>query len=301
MPTRLAKCSRLPETERVAEVRIQARSTSTTRSARIGPVSRGARCSANPRVRPSAQRAWPGSGGSPPIRTRRDTSSRDLCETAAIDTPRTDTFASACDRSSRRDSTEAIRSRASPGMALHSNRPTAPGKASVASRTATSSSVASASRSGVSGASVLIAALVSRASPVSCPLVTSTPKKRVATSGIWCASSMISASTSGRRSPNPRSLSAMSAKRRWWLTTTTSASVARRRASTTWHPSYIGHFEPRQLSAVEVMARRTGSCSARSVTSARSPLSVRSAHPDKRVTRAANCRETRRPAASTWS
>ena len=93
----------------------------------------------------------------------------------------------------------------------------------------------------------------------------------------------------------------MSANRRWWLTTTTSAAAARRRASTTWHSSNIGHFDPRQLSAVEVMARCAGSLSARSVTSARSPLKVVAAQPERRATRAATWRDAGRPVVSTCS
>ena len=264
-------------------------------------MSSGARCAANPRVRDSAQRAQPGSGGSPPIRPSRATRSSARAATASIDGPRSDTASSASANAPSRSSTDSIRSRAAGAIAPHSTRVATPANALAASRTAVSRSAASRSRSGVSGASVFIAAAASRASPASWPLVTSTPKNRVATSGIWCASSMIRVSASGSSSANPCSLSAMSANRRWWLTTTTSARAARRRASTTWHSPNIGHFDPRQLSAVEVTARRTGSLSERSPTSARSPLTVRAAHPDRRATRAATWRATSRPEVSTCS
>ena len=264
-------------------------------------MSSGARCAANPRGRASAQRAQPGSGGSPPIRPSRPARSRARAATASIDGPRTDTVSSASANVASRTPTDSIRSRASGAIAPHSTRCTPSAKACAASRTALSRPAASGSRSGVSGASAFIAATVSRASSESWPLVTSTPKNRVAMSGTWCASSTIRVSADGSSSANPRSLRVMSANSRWWLATTTSASTARRRASTTWHPSNIGHFDPRQLSAVEVTARRTGSFSARSVTSARSPFTVRAAQPDRRATRAATCRGNNRPEVSTCS
>ena len=301
MPTRAAKCARLPATERVAEVRIHARCVAATCSARIGAVSSGATCAANPRGRVSAQRANPASGGSPPMRPSRPARSRARAATASIDGPRTDTVSSASASSASRTPADSIRSRASGAIALHSTRCTPTANASAVSRTALSRCAASGSRSGVSGASAFIAETASRASSESWPLVTSTPKNRVAMSGIRCASSMISVSADGSSSANPRSLRVMSANRRWWLATTTSASAARRRASTTWHPSNTGHFEPRQLSAVEVTARRSGSFSARSVTSARSPLTVRAAQPDRRATRDATGRETNRPDVSACS
>ena len=109
MPTRAAKCSRLPATERVADVRIQARSAPATRSARIGAVSSGARCAANPRVRASAQRAHPGSAGSPLIRPSRWTRSRARAATASMDGPRSETVSSASARAASAASIDAIR------------------------------------------------------------------------------------------------------------------------------------------------------------------------------------------------
>ena len=109
------------------------------------------------------------------------------------------------------------------------------------------------------------------------------PKNCVARSGIWCASSRMTASAEPSRSPKPSSLSARSASSRWWLTMTMSASMALRRASTTWHLPMSAQRAPRQLSRVEVICGHRGCASPRSGTSARSPVFV---VPAQRSTRA---------------
>ncbi len=100
------------------------------------------------------------------------------------------------------------------------------------------------------------------------------PRKRVAVSGSWCASSNTTICVSGNRSVMPSSRSARSAMNRAWLTTTTSASWAWRRAFSKKQSRTWGQSWPRQFSRVEVTRFQMSAVSGTSGRSARSPLSL---------------------------
>ena len=128
--------------------------------------------------------------------------------------------------------------------------------------------------SSASGASASAAASPSLMKPSSCRAERRSPRKWMAVSGRWCASSMTNAWMSGRISANPSLFKAKSASSRWWLMMVTSASFAFCRACCTKHSSKKAQSRPRQFSAVEVMRASTGASSGISVRATRSPSAV---------------------------